>query len=312
MLGQVRLVAPLYPGPVYIDFLPLLDGNEPPYPLIAVATWKREGTLLMARAPVADDPEARAKLREDWSCRALARGLNLKLGVIDTRCWPLSSIPQTWTVENRAPEPRTGPGGGPAEEGDGNEVVDTPEQIPTRRGNHMADDVLSVLQQALTKEEQRQAFYEDAAQRSCNPLAQRTFSSLAAWEAEHAGYVRAYYDKMQEGAGWPDPSLCGEVCRLAAEDIEQILAAARDAIDGEVTCDTALTEAYKLAMEGERESIDFYSAELERATDPNARAFYEVLLAAERGHLELLANTEQFLDNTEAWYFDQEQWTVEG
>jgi rubrerythrin len=176
----------------------------------------------------------------------------------------------------------------------------------------MPDDVLVILQQAINKEEDRQAYYEDAAQRVCNPLAQQTFRFLAGEEKKHADYVKSFYAKMQAEKAWPDASLCEEECKLAADDIKAVFAAAREAIEGEVTCDTTVTEAYDLAMQGERDAIEFYKAQFVAATDPNAQQFYGALLAAERMHLQLLAKTQEFLDDTASWYFREEQWLVEG
>ena len=176
----------------------------------------------------------------------------------------------------------------------------------------MSEDVLVILQQAINKEEDRQAYYEDASQRACNPLAQQTFGFLAKQEQSHAAYVRSYYEKMEAGADWPDASLCADECKLAAEEIKVVFTNARAAISGDVSCDTELTEAYDLAMQGERDSISFYKAQLDAATDPNAKLFYEALVAAERMHLQLLSQTQEFLDDTESWFFREEQWGVTG
>lgn len=176
----------------------------------------------------------------------------------------------------------------------------------------MADDVLVILQQAINKEDDRRAYYEDAAQRACNPLAQQTFLFLAREEARHAEFVRAYYEKMEQEGEWPDPSMCDEACHIAAEDIRSIFAEAQAGIDGDVTCDTEVADAYNIAMQFEREAISFFSEQLAAATDPNAKAFYEALVAAERMHLKLLAETDDYLNDTSKWHFDAEQWIVEG
>jgi len=176
----------------------------------------------------------------------------------------------------------------------------------------MADDVLVILQQAINKEEDRRAYYEDAAQRACNPLAQQTFEFLAREEGKHAAYVQAFYGRMLADGVWPDPSICEEECKIAAEEIRGIFTNAQANIAGDVTCDTELAEAYNIAMQFERESITFYKGQLEAATDPNAKAFYEALVTAERMHLKLLSETEEYLSDTEKWYFDEEQWGVTG
>ena len=176
----------------------------------------------------------------------------------------------------------------------------------------MADDVLVVLQQAVNKEQDRQAYYEDATQRVCHPLAKTTFSALAKQEKMHAEFLMSYYEKMKVSAGWPDPVECGDACQVEAEEVKDIFAHARQSIEGEVTCNTDLTEAYKIAMQGERDAIDFYKTQLEAATDKNAIAFYTVLVDAERSHLQLLAKTEEFLNTPGDWFFSEENWIVEG
>lgn len=176
----------------------------------------------------------------------------------------------------------------------------------------MSDDVLIILQQAINKEEERKAYYDEAAQRVCNPLAQQTFEFLAKEEGKHAVYARRFYEKMQAAKGWPDFAECGDECKLAAEDIKAVFSAALAHIEGDVVCDTELTRTYDLGMGFERESIEFYRSQLEGATDPNARLFYEALLKAERLHLQLLSRTQEYLDDTAQWYFNEEQWIVEG
>lgn len=176
----------------------------------------------------------------------------------------------------------------------------------------MTDDVLVILQQALNKEQDRQAYYEDAAQRVCNPLARQTFAFLALQEQKHFQLVQSFYTAMHAARAWPAAAGCRAECRLAAEEIKTIFTNARANIAGEVTCDTALGEAYDVAMQGERDSVDFYKAQLAAAGDPNARLFYEALLSAERTHLELLVKTQEYLDDTESWYFEEEQWGVTG
>lgn len=176
----------------------------------------------------------------------------------------------------------------------------------------MADDVLVILQQALTKEEDRRSYYEDAAQRAANPLAQQTFAFLAQEEDKHAEYIQQFYEQMKAGQGWPDASECSEECKLEAAQVKEIFTNAREAIDGEVTSDTDLTDAYDLAMQGERDSIEFYKAQLAAASDPGAKLFYKALVDSERGHLQLLVKTQEFLDDTASWYFEEEQWGVTG
>ncbi len=174
------------------------------------------------------------------------------------------------------------------------------------------ESVLAILQTAIAKEEERHGSYLEASQQVSNPLARRTFEFLAADELNHKQYIEAYYQVMQKEGHWPSVEECGEGCKLEAQDLQKLFDTARSDVTGAVTRDSELTEIYDLAMQAERESIQFYSEQLEKATVQEARAFYEVLLNAEHQHLQLLSETQMFLDDTTQWYIDEEQWTVEG
>ena len=176
----------------------------------------------------------------------------------------------------------------------------------------MADDVLVILQEAMAKEEQRAQFYTEAAEKICNPLAQATFDVLAGEEQKHKGYINRFYTGMVEKKAWPDMSECQGECLLVHDAAKQVFGLLTEAEVQDVSCETDLTQAYEVSMQAERESITLYKRLLDEASDDNAKAFYSVLLKAERGHLQLLSKTLEYLDDSEQWYFEEEQWIVEG
>ena len=176
----------------------------------------------------------------------------------------------------------------------------------------MADDVLVILREAMAKEEQRAQFYTEAAQRTCNSLAQATFNVLAGEEQKHKGYINRFYTGMVEKNVWPDMSACEGECLLIHDAAVQVFGLLTEAAVQDVSCETDLTQAYEVSMQAERESITLYKRLLDEASDDNAKAFYSVLLKAERGHLALLSKTLEYLDDSEQWYFEEEQWIVEG
>ena len=176
----------------------------------------------------------------------------------------------------------------------------------------MADDVLVILQEAMAKEEQRAEFYTEAAQKTCNSLAQATFNVLAGEEQKHKTYISRFYNGMVEKKAWPDMSACEGDCLLIHDAAKQVFGLLTEADVQDVSCETDLSQAYEVSMQAERESISLYKRLLDEATDDNAKSFYSVLLGAERGHLHLLSKTLEYLDDSEQWYFEEEQWIVEG
>jgi rubrerythrin len=173
------------------------------------------------------------------------------------------------------------------------------------------DDVLDILKLGVDKERLRKAAYEEAAAKTHNALAKATFAALAEQEAAHERYLKAYYDKQVAQAGWPVPDELGvqdDMMAVAKTVFEQASAQ----IAQTAAQDEGITEVYEAGIAAERESVAFYTDALSRATDPNAQAFFAVLVKAEKLHLKLLSDTQEFLDDTAKWFFDEEQWIVEG
>ena len=174
------------------------------------------------------------------------------------------------------------------------------------------DERLSVIKQAMQLEDDGRQYYLQAAARARNPLAKNTFQWLAEQEQQHKQYFVAYYQIMEEQHDWPPMSKIGVSPQDARQEAARIFQQALAQIEEAVPADIGLSELYDGAMELERKSIDLYRTEAERATEHNAREFYEFLTEEERGHLNLLATTLEYLDHPDSWYLTEEQWIVEG
>lgn len=173
------------------------------------------------------------------------------------------------------------------------------------------DDVLDILKLGIDKERMRKAAYERAAAETHHALAKITFAALADQEAAHERYLKAYYDKQVANEGWPAPEEIGVEDDMMAV-VRTIFKQATQQITQVGEHDEGLTQVYDAGIAAETESIEFYEDALSKTSDPNAQAFFEVLVRAEQMHLKLLSDTQEFLDDTEKWFFDEEQWIVEG
>jgi len=174
------------------------------------------------------------------------------------------------------------------------------------------NEVLSVIKQAMELEDEGRQYYLQATARAQNPLAKNTFQWLAEQEEEHKQYFMAYYQAMEEEHEWPPMSQIEVSAHDARQEAASIFQQAIAQIEEGVPEDIELSELYNGAMEFERKSIDLYRTQAEQATEDNAREFYEFLTEEERGHLNLLATTLEYLDHPESWYLAEEQWIVEG
>jgi len=174
-------------------------------------------------------------------------------------------------------------------------------------------DVMAVLQEALTIEQTGEDFYRRGAETCNNPVAHETFIVLADVEKQHAAYFRAYYDAMSTSGAWPAASPVElaehEVPAMAKAIFDQ---ARCDAQDCDVVMCAELHQLYDSAMDKERQSIRLYETQAAEADNADQKTFFSYLVAQEKGHLELLANTQKYLDDPSHWFFEQEQWIVEG
>ena len=174
------------------------------------------------------------------------------------------------------------------------------------------DEVLSVIKQAMQLEEDGRQYYLQVTARAQHPLAKSTFQWLAEQERLHKQYFAAYYQVMEEEQNWPPMSQIGVSAQDARQNAAAIFQQALAQIEGAIPEDIGLTELYQGAMELERKSIELYSTQGQQATEENAREFYEFLTEQERGHLNLLATSLEYLDDPDSWYLTEEQWIVEG
>ena len=172
-------------------------------------------------------------------------------------------------------------------------------------------NVVDVLKLSVEKEHMRAAIYREAAEATSNPLAKATFAALAKDEEKHEVYLKAYYDKQVAEAGWP---AVGEI--MEDEDslavVEQIFKYANAMIAKAGECSEDLSAVYDSAIAAEIESVHLYTDAMHHSTDPNAKAFFQVLVDVEKMHAKLLAETQDYLDDTSKWFFDEEHWGVEG
>jgi len=173
-------------------------------------------------------------------------------------------------------------------------------------------DVCEVMQKAIEMENESERFYSTAAANASNPLARRTFEALAGWETQHKKLLESVYVTAEA------TDSCPALEELDAEQIQMIEQAksifkgALQDVKGALEPDPTLDDAYATAMAKERGAIEFYKGQLEETTAEAERELYGFLLDQERGHLSLLATTEEYLNDTKYWHFKEEMWMVTG
>jgi rubrerythrin len=71
-------------------------------------------------------------------------------------------------------------------------------------------------------------------------------------------------------------------------------------------------EAFKIAMEMEKEGVEFYKKTLAKAGKEKEKELLEQLVREEEEHYAIFSNTYQFLANSGSWFMWEEQSIVDG
>lgn len=170
---------------------------------------------------------------------------------------------------------------------------------------------LEAMKIALDLERKGYKVYMEAAQKTPNKLGRVTLEAIAAKELEHIKALEGYCQRPEAD---PDASkMMGIIKHSEKKDyIRQITGKVGRELEAKVKTDVDLTDAYKAAMDLERESYIFYKNLAEEASLPSVKAIFKYLMEQENTHYELLQETLEYLDHPGDWFREQERWIVEG
>ena len=158
----------------------------------------------------------------------------------------------------------------------------------------MGSDAALALKKALKLEQEGEAFYREAADRTVDPKGKAMYASLAEDEVLHARIIQREIDALSEGKGWQaTESAKGEV-DLASPLFPQGKVAFEDA----VRSDASDLDALLFALKIENDSFNLYLEQAKVATDAKAKQFYEFLVGAERSHFNLLMTNYESLSQS--------------
>jgi len=167
----------------------------------------------------------------------------------------------------------------------------------------MATAKQEILKSAIRLEEDGRAFYRNAAAGAASGLARRMFESLAADETDHIRWIEKLY---------PDVQSVKEANQHLYARLKKIFAEAPE----EVRREAGLTESDIEAIEGaigmELKSIEAYETWGRESDDGQVKKLCETLTGIERFHRDLLQNSKEYLDRTEDWFTQEENWSFDG
>jgi rubrerythrin len=145
-------------------------------------------------------------------------------------------------------------------------------------------------------------FYTEAASKTTYPAGKQMFETIIADEKRHLEIVNRLLKGMDVQMEDVHP----------VENIKTVFEKMKDEMMEKVEATTDELEAFKIAMQMEKEGLEFYKKLFSEAETEKEKSLYEKLVREEQQHYNIFANTYNFLNDTGNWFMWEEHSIVEG
>jgi len=170
------------------------------------------------------------------------------------------------------------------------------------------EERLNALNIALKNESSEREFYLKNAERTQNPLGKAMFAQIADEELEHYERLKELHDRWVKEGKWPE-TLPLKVKNTAIKNVlQKVIKNVSQMPQG----DADDLKALKTAIDFEAKGTAFYARLRDQVSDPQEKAFFDLLASIEQEHYASLKDTEQYLTNPAAWYQEKERSGLDG
>jgi rubrerythrin len=174
-----------------------------------------------------------------------------------------------------------------------------------------SEGALEMFQTALAMEEKGHDFYQKALTNCQNEAGVEIFRMLAQDEVHHTRIIKKIYEKVSGGADYT--ALLDEMeAERRTEDLGAFFRKVTEKHGKDIHAATSDIEALEIGLDFERKAVDFYSRALAKATEAQEKRFLEEMVAEERTHVQLVADTKAYLENPADWFEAHEKPLLDG
>ncbi|MBI4710822.1 MAG: ferritin family protein [Nitrospirae bacterium] len=162
---------------------------------------------------------------------------------------------------------------------------------------------MNVIEVAMKMETDAIKFYSEAAGRIKNNVGRKMFLTIAKDEERHlenlSRLLKGFLDQAYEGIS-------------PVKNVKTVFKSMRDEMMQKVGATADELEAFKIAMQMEKEGIAFYKKTLSDLQSKEGKSLFERLVKEEEEHYNMFSNTYSFLSDTGNWFMWEEHGIVDG
>jgi rubrerythrin len=169
-------------------------------------------------------------------------------------------------------------------------------------------DRLDALEIALTNEMREHEFYQLNAERTDNPLGKAMFETIAKEELEHFERLKQLHEVWEKNNSWPETI----PLKVNKTNVQNVLKDVLKRVAETPHVDRDDLIAIRTAIDFECDGVMYYEQLKNGSTEPNERAFFNLLANIEHEHFCSLKDTEELLIDPAAWYRIRERGGLDG
>lgn len=161
---------------------------------------------------------------------------------------------------------------------------------------------MDAVETAIKMETDAIDFYTKAASKTKHPVGKKMFLTITEDEKRHLEMLSQIFKGLDIEIRDVNPK----------KNIKTIFESMRDKMMQRVEATDDELEAFKIAMQMEKEGIEFYRKAAQGSQKDKENVLFERLIIEEQQHYDIFSNTYFFLSNTGNWFMWEEHSIVDG
>lgn len=155
---------------------------------------------------------------------------------------------------------------------------------------------------ALKMETDAVKFYKEASEKISHPVGKKMFLTIAEDEKNHIKMIEEILKGLELTIREANP----------IKTLKTIFDEMKDKMMERLKAQSDELEAFRIAMEMEKEGIEFYKQVIQEVNTEKEKRLFERLIYEEKQHHKIFAETYNFLSDTGNWFMWKEFSIVEG
>ncbi|MGB9716666.1 MAG: ferritin family protein [Thermodesulfovibrionales bacterium] len=161
---------------------------------------------------------------------------------------------------------------------------------------------MNSIEIAIKMETDAIKFYTEASEKTKNPVGKQMFLTIVEDEKRHLETLTQIFKGLDITIQDVSPM----------ENIRTVFESLKNGMMKRIEATTDELEAFKIAMQMEKEGVEFYKEAKEKAKTEKEKALFERLVKEEQEHYNIFSNTYFFLHDTGSWFMWEEHSIVDG